>query len=99
MDMKMAYQSSGIVVMKLYKRFNIASFSIRRIHEVARFFEAKIHIITASSPFPVSFSWQTLLGLGRTHEFSQTITCKNQSLYSHSRVKIVKNVDSPALHA
>lgn len=74
----MTYQTTSVIIMKLYQRLNVTSFTIRCIHEFPRFFKTEVYVIAATSPFPVSFRRQTFLRFDGTRKFSQTVTCRSR---------------------
>lgn len=69
-----AYQTTGVVVVKLDQRLDVAAFPIGSVHEVPRLFEPKLHVVSAPSPLPVTFRGQTLLRFSGPHEFIQAVT-------------------------
>lgn len=72
---KIAYQTTGVIVVQLDQSLDVAAFSIRSVHEVSRLLEAEFHVVAATSPLPVTLGRQTLLHFDGAAQFGELITC------------------------
>lgn len=72
---QVAYQTTRVVVVQLDQRLDVAAFSVRRVHELPRFFESEFYVVPAASPFPIALGWQALLEFSGRCEFAEAITC------------------------
>lgn len=74
-ERKVAYQTTGVIVVQLDQSLDVAAFSIRSVHEVSRLLEAEFHVVAATSPLPVTLGRQTLLHFDGAAQFAKLITC------------------------